>query len=142
VPALADEEKAKGYHSAAPYRGFAGRVRGIRRRLLTFLIEQTESGRTVAGYGAPAKANTLFNYCGVRPDLLPFTVDRSPHKQGLFLPGTRIPILAPDALRASRPDFILILPWNLRTEIESQLADLRAAGTRFVVAIPYLEVLP
>lgn len=142
VTTLAAEEEAKGYHTAAPYRGFADRVRGIRRRLLTFLIEQVEAGATVAGYGAPAKANTLFNYCGVRRDLLPFTVDRSPHKQGMNLPGTRIPILAPEALRENRPDFVLILPWNLRAEIESQLADLHAAGTRFVVAIPDLEILP
>jgi len=141
VATLEARERDAGYHTAAPYRGFAGRVRAIRRHLLRFLIEQADAGRTVAGYGAPAKGNTLLNYCGVRRDLLAFTVDRSPHKQGRFLPGTRIPILAPEALRAQPPDHVLILPWNLRQEIRGQLADLDARGTRFLVAIPDLTEL-
>ncbi len=139
---LLDQERAKGYDTEVPYRGFAARVEGIRHRLLRFLIDRREAGETVAGYGAPAKGNTLLNYCGVRADLLPFTVDRSPHKQGHFLPGTRIPIVAPEVLRANRPDYILILPWNLEQEICEQLADLRDAGTRFVVAIPDVTLLP
>jgi hypothetical protein len=94
----------------------------------------------VAGYGAPAKGNTLLNYCGVGPDLVAFTVDRSPHKQGRYLPGTRIPIAAPDRLREERPDYVLILPWNLREEILEQMADVRSWGGRFVVAIPEVEV--
>ena len=95
----------------------------------------------MAGYGAPAKCNTLLNYCGVGTDLLDFTVDRSPHKQGRFLPGTRIAILAPDALRRERPDVVLILPWNLKDEIVEQMADVRSWGGRFVVAIPEIEVV-
>jgi hypothetical protein len=93
------------------------------------------------GYGAPAKGNTLLNYCGVGPDLLELTVDRSPHKQGLHLPGTRIPIAGPDRLREERPDYVLILPWNLKDEIVEQMADVRSWGGQFVVAIPEVEVV-
>ena len=112
------------------------------RGLLEFLIGARRAGRTVVGYGAPAKGNTLLNYCGVRTDFLDFTVDRSPHKQGRYLPGTRIPILAPEAIFEAKPDYVLILPWNLRDEIATQMAGVRAWGGRFVVAIPRVEVLP
>jgi hypothetical protein len=95
----------------------------------------------VAGYGAPAKANTLLNYCGVRPDLLEYTVDRSPHKQGRFLPGTRIPVHAPERLAATRPDWIVILPWNLRQEIADWLRPAREWGAQLVVPIPVVEVI-
>src|SRR5262249_24257107 len=123
------------------YRAFAARVRRIKRELLAFLIEAVEQGKTVTGYWAPAKGNTLLNYCGVRTDLLTFTVDRSPHKQGRLLPGTRIPIHAPEHLLAARPDYFLILPWNLKEEVMAQMAAVRSWGGRFVVAVPRLELL-
>ena len=114
----------------------------MRRDVLAFLIEQRRNGRTVAGYGAPGKANTFLNYCGVRPDLLPFVVDRNPYKHGRFTPGTRIPIYEPDALSRTRPDFVWILPWNLQDEIIAQLGDeVGSWGGRFFVAIPNLEIL-
>ena len=113
----------------------------IKDDLLAFLIEQKRAGRTVAGYGAAAKGNTLLNYAGVRPDLLPFVVDASPHKQGRFLPGSRIPVRDEAALRAARPDFVLILPWNLRDEIAASAAPTCATGAaRFVTAVPELRV--
>ena len=97
---------------------------------------EKRAGKSIVGYGAPAKGNTLLNYCGVRGDFLDYTVDASPHKQGLFLPGTRIPIRAPAAILETRPDYVLILPWNLRDEIAGQMAAIRDWGGRFVVAIP------
>ena len=108
--------------------------------MLRFLIAAKEDGKSIAGYGAPAKGNTLLNYCGVRTDFLDYTVDRSPHKQGRFLPGTRIPIHAPDRMRETRPDYVLILPWNLKEEIVEQMADVRSWGGRFVVPIPEVGV--
>jgi len=108
---------------------------------LRFLIDAREEGKQVVGYGAPAKASTLFNYCGVRTDLLSYTVDRSPHKQGQYLPGVRIPIFAPEKIAETRPDYVLILPWNLRDEILTQMAHVREWGGRFVVAIPRTEVV-
>ncbi len=106
-----------------------------------FLIQAKEEGKSVVGYGAPAKGNTLLNYCGVRTDLLDYTVDLSPHKQGRYLPGTRIPIFSPDRIRETRPDYVLILPWNLKEEITAQMSDVRSWGGRFVVAIPEVRVL-
>ena len=142
VAEVVDEELAAGMGEAAGYLAFAERASQVRRDILDFLIEQRSLGHTVAGYGAPGKANTLLNYGGVRPDLLPFTVDRNPYKHGRFTPGTRIPILAPEALAAARPDYVWILPWNLRDEIVAQLRDTVAAwGGAFVVAIPRLEII-
>jgi 2-polyprenyl-3-methyl-5-hydroxy-6-metoxy-1,4-benzoquinol methylase len=141
VSALLARERAAGIERAETYRSFAEQVRATKRSLLKFLIEAKEQGKRVVGYGAPAKGNTLLNYCGVRSDLLEFTVDRSPHKQGRFLPGVRIPILAPDAIAQARPDYVLILPWNLKDEIVAQLAGIRAWGGRFVVPIPETRVL-
>ncbi len=112
-----------------------------KRALLEFLIAAKRAGKSIVGYGAPAKGNTLLNYCGVRGDFLDYTVDRSPHKQGLFLPGTRIPIRAPEAIFETRPDYVLILPWNLRAEIAAQMAAIRDWGGRFLVAIPGVELL-
>jgi len=123
------------------YSAFAERVRHVKRELLRFLIQAKDEGKSIAGYGAPAKGNTLLNYCGIRTDFIDYTVDRSPHKQGRFLPGTRIPIHAPDRLREMRPDYILILPWNLKDEIMEQMADVRSWGGRFVVAIPEVRIL-
>jgi SAM-dependent methyltransferase len=134
-------EAADGFSSLEIYRSFAERVRRVKRGFLRFLIQAKEEGRSIAGYGAPAKGNTLLNYCGVRTDFLDFTVDRSPHKQGRFLPGTRIPIHGPDRLRETRPDYVLILPWNLKEEIMEQMADVRSWGGRFVVAIPEVKIL-
>ena len=130
-----------GLNGLAAYRDFADRVKRVKRNLLRFLIDVKEQGRTVVGYGAPAKGNTLLNYCGVRTDLIDYTVDLSPHKQGRLLPGVHIPIAAPDRIRETRPDYVLILPWNLKDEIVRQMADIRSWGGRFVVPIPELEIV-
>ncbi len=140
VQELLEREERLGYLTDEPYRRFDEQVQATKRRFLELLIEARDEGKRVAGYGAPAKGNTLLNYCGVRSDLLAYTVDRSPHKQGLYLPGTRIPIRSPDELRADRPDYVVILPWNLREEIAGQMADVRDWGGRFVVAIPEVEI--
>ncbi len=121
--------------------GFAVDVLKIKSDLLTFLITAAAEGKTVAGYGAPGKGNTLLNHCGIRADLLSYTVDRSPHKQGMFLPGTHIPIYAPEKLAETRPDYILVLPWNLREEISQQLEYVRSWGGRLVFPIPALDVV-
>lgn len=123
------------------YRSFATRVKATKRALLGFLIEAANAGKQVVGYGAPAKGNTLLNYCGVRTDLLAYTVDRSPHKQGRFLPGVHIPIHAPERILETRPDFVLILPWNLKEEIVEQMSTIRNWGGKFAVPIPELKVL-
>jgi SAM-dependent methyltransferase len=140
VAELAARERALGVEALDWYAGFAERVRATKRDLLEFLIAAKREGRKVVGYGAPAKGNTLLNYCGIRGDFLDYTVDRSPHKQGRFLPGTRIPIAAPERIAATRPDYLLVLPWNLRDEIAAQMAGIREWGGRFVVAIPRLEI--
>ncbi len=141
VTDLLAREEAAGLGRLETFRSFDERVRRVKRGLLRFLIRTKEEGKSIAGYGAPAKGNTLLNYCGVRTDFLDYTVDRSPHKQGRFLPGTRIPIHGPDRLRETRPDYVLILPWNLKEEIVGQMADVRSWGGRFVVAIPEVRVL-
>jgi hypothetical protein len=141
VTDLKRREREAGLDGLAAYRDFASRVKRVKRNLLRFLIDAREQGKTVVGYGAPAKGNTLLNYCGIRTDLLDFTVDLSPHKQGKLLPGVHIPIAAPDRIREARPDYVLILPWNLRDEIVRQMADVRSWGGRFVVPIPDLEVV-
>ena len=141
VAALRDRELALGYASMAPYRGFGERVRATKRDLLAFLIEARRQGRRVVGYGAPGKGNTLLNYCGIRTDFLDFTVDANPYKQGKYTPGTRIPILAPERLYEARPDYVLILPWNIKDEIMAVAGGIREWGGRFVVPIPTLEVI-
>ncbi|MEO7795183.1 MAG: class I SAM-dependent methyltransferase [Thermoanaerobaculia bacterium] len=141
VAELLARERALGVESLAYYAGYSERVRETKRALLEFMIGAKRAGKSIVGYGAPAKGNTLLNYCGIRADFLDYTVDRSPHKQGLFLPGTRIPIRAPEALFETRPDYVLILPWNLRTEIATQMAAIREWGGRFLVAIPGVEEL-
>jgi SAM-dependent methyltransferase len=142
-PGLADllaAERAAGYDRPAGYAGFADRVAETKRALLDFLIEARRSGATVVGYGAPGKGNTLLNYCGIRTDFLAYTVDRNPYKHGRFLPGTHIPVHPPERIAETRPDYVLILPWNLRDEISAQLAYIRDWGGRFVVPIPAVEV--
>lgn len=140
--ALRAREAGAGVNTLAYYAGFESRVRETKRKLLAFLIEAKNAGRRVVGYGAPGKGNTLLNYCGIRTDFLDFTVDRSPHKHGKFLPGTHIPIFAPDKLWEVRPDYVLILPWNLKTEIMEQLAGIREWGGKFVVPIPEVTIYP
>ena len=142
VAAVQAKEEAAGLTGLAGYADFEPRVQKIKRDLLKFLIAAKEEGKTVAGYGAPAKGNTLLNYCGVRTDLLAFTVDRSPHKQGKYLPGTRIPIFTPEHIFERRPNYVLILPWNLQMEIMEQMKDIRTWGGQFVVPIPELRILP
>jgi hypothetical protein len=141
VADLLAREEAAGLGRLETYRSFGERVQRVKWGLLRFLIDSKEAGKSIAGYGAPAKGNTLLNYCGVRTDFLDYTVDRSPHKQGRYLPGVRIPIHGPDRLRETRPDFVLILPWNLKEEIVEQMADVRSWGGRFVVAIPEVRIL-
>ena len=141
VDALAGRERALGFDRLEGHSSFAPRVRETKWRLLEFLIAHRREGKRIAGYGAPGKGNTLLNYCGIRTDLLEFTVDRNPYKQGQFLPGTHIPIRHPEALEQARPDYILILPWNLKEEITAQLAYTREWGARCVVPIPQVEVL-
>jgi 2-polyprenyl-3-methyl-5-hydroxy-6-metoxy-1,4-benzoquinol methylase len=136
---LADEEAA-GLHDLAGHAGFGSAVAEIRNDLVEFLIECSRKGATVAGYGAPGKGNTLLNHCGIRADLLEYTVDRNPFKHGKFLPGTHIPIHPVEHLAETRPDYILILPWNLRTEIAQQLDYTRDWGARLVVPLPELEI--
>ena len=137
---LAAEEDA-GLHTLDGHAGFAEAVFGIKRDVLTFLLTARAEGKTVVGYGAPGKGNTLLNHCGIRSDLMSYTVDRSPHKQRKFLPGTHIPIHHPDRIAQDRPDYILVLPWNLRTEITAQLSYVRDWGGRLVFPIPALEVV-
>jgi hypothetical protein len=141
VDALAARERALGFDTLEGHSSFAPRVRETKWRLLEFLIAHRREGKRITGYGAPGKGNTLLNYCGIRADLLEFTVDRNPYKQGQFLPGTHIPIRHPEALEQARPDYILILPWNLKEEITAQLAYTREWGARCVVPIPQVEVL-
>jgi hypothetical protein len=119
-----------------------GRVRETKHKLVSFLIEAKRAGKSLAGYGAPGKGNTMLNYCGIRRDFLDYTVDRNPYKQGKFTPGTRIPIHPPERIRETRPDYLLTLPWNLKDEIMKQMAYIREWGGQFVVPIPEVQVYP
>jgi SAM-dependent methyltransferase len=141
VNKLRDLEIQSGFTDTGIYTSYAEKVKETKRRLLSFLIEAKEQGKTIVGYGAPAKGNTLLNYCGVRNDFIDYTVDLSPHKQGLFLPGTHLPIFSPDKISETKPDYVLILPWNLKEEIMEQMAYIREWGGKFVVPIPELQVL-
>lgn len=134
-------ERVAGLDTLAGYARFTERVERTKRSLLSFLIDVREQGKRVAGYGAPGKGNTLLNYCGIRTDLIDYLVDRNPYKHGRFTPGTHIPIHPPERLEETRPDVILILPWNLKDEIAAQLAYTRAWGAQLVVPIPELEIL-
>ena len=137
---LRRREIADGFETLERYHGFGEQVKRTKNRLLGFLIEAKEQGKKIVGYGAPGKGNTLLNYCGIRTDYLDFTVDANPYKQGKYTPGTRIPILAPDAIREARPDYVLILPWNLCDEIAQSAAYIREWEGRFVVPIPEVHV--
>jgi SAM-dependent methyltransferase len=138
---LRQREVDSGLLSLETYASFAEQVKETKRKLLEFLIAAKREGKRIAGYGAPGKGNTLLNYCGIRTDFLEFTVDRSPYKQGKFLPGTHIPIFAPDKIREARPDYVLILPWNFKDEIMKVMSDIRSWGGKFVVPIPSVRVL-
>ena len=140
VAALLARESAAGMLAMDYYHGFQPLADGIKNAFLAFLIDCKRSGKQVVGYGAAAKGNTLLNYAGVRPDLLGYVVDASPHKQGRYLPGSRIPVVAEARIRESRPDFVVVLPWNLREEITAQLGYIREWGGRLVAAIPTLRV--
>jgi SAM-dependent methyltransferase len=141
VTELRERELHDGFDRLETYQGFAQQVENTKWGILEFLIQAKREGKTIVGYGAPAKGNTLLNYCGVRGDFLDYTVDCSPHKQGCFLPGTHIPIFAPEKIRETKPDYVLILPWNLKDEIVIQMEHIREWGGRFVVPIPKVEVL-
>ena len=144
IEAAARDLKARevraGFGDLNHYLSFRPMVEATKRKLLSFLIAAREDKKQVVGYGAPAKGNTLLNYCGVRTDLIEYTVDRSPHKQGQFLPGVHIPIYAPDKISQTRPDFVLILPWNLKEEVMQQMSFIREWGGKFVIPIPEMTV--
>lgn len=141
VKAVLEAEEAAGLHTVAGHQGFGRAVAQIKNDLLGFLVNAARGGKSVVGYGAPGKGNTLLNHCGVRADLLAYTVDRNPAKQGKFLPGTRIPIYPPEQLARTRPDYVLVLPWNLREEISQQLTYVQAWGGKLVFPIPVLDVV-
>jgi hypothetical protein len=135
-------EEAAGLTRMATYAAFGEQVKKTKRKLLQFLITAKGQGKSLVGYGAAAKGNTLLNFCGIRTDFLDYTVDRNPHKQGRLLPGSGIPIHPPERIRQTRPDYLLILPWNLREEIMRQMAHIAEWGGRFVVPIPEVCVYP
>ena len=142
VEALRAHEEKAGVKTLGYYISFSEKVRETKRKLLEFLISTKEQGKSIAGYGAPGKGNTLLNYCGVRSDFLDYTVDRSPYKQNKFLPGTHIPIFDPAKIDETKPDYLLILPWNFRDEVIKQMAHIRSWGGKFVVPIPEVRVYP
>jgi SAM-dependent methyltransferase len=135
-------EDAAGLASVDSYRSFAEKVKNTKRQLLECLIQVKQEGKSIVGYGAPGKGNTLLNYCGVGTDFLDYTVDRNPYKHGQFTPGRHIPIYSPDKIRETRPDYLLILPWNLKNEIMQQMAHIREWGGKFIVPIPEATVCP
>jgi C-methyltransferase C-terminal domain len=137
---LRAQETAYGLDRLECYTAFAERVKETKWKLLEFLIDAKRSGKHVVGYGAPGKGNTLLNYCGIRTDFLDYVVDRNPYKHGKFLPGTHIPIYHPEKLQETRPDLVVILPWNLKTEIMSQTSYIREWGGQFIVPIPHVQI--
>jgi hypothetical protein len=138
---LLRRELDRGFDRMDTYAHFAENVKATKRRLLTFLVDARNAGRSIVGYGAPGKGNTLLNYCGIRTDFLDYTVDRNPYKHGRFTPGTHIPIYPPDRIHETRPDYVLILPWNVKDEIIAQMSQIRSWGGKFVVPIPDVTVL-
>lgn len=141
VKNLLEKEKSAGLSDLKTYYSFGEKVKATKRKLLQFLIQAKNKGKKIVGYGAPAKGNTLLNYCGIRTDFLDYTVDRNPHKQNKFLPGTRIPIKHPDKIKEDKPDYILILPWNIKDEIMNQISYVREWGGKFIIPIPEVEIL-
>jgi hypothetical protein len=141
VASMKDQEITFGLKDINTYHVFAEKVKSLKFQLLETLIVLKKQGKTIVGYGAPAKGNTLLNYCGIRTDFIKYTVDRNPHKQGKFLPGTHIPIFDPEKIRDTKPDYVFILPWNLKDEIMDQMDYIHEWGGKFIVAIPTVEVL-
>ena len=140
VTELREREEVAGFTRLETYTSFTEQVENTKRKLLDFLIKAKWEGKSVAGYGAPGKGNTLLNYCGIRTDFLDYTVDRNPYKQGQFLPGTHIPIFPPDKIKETKPDYVLILPWNFKDEIMKQISYIREWGGQFVVPIPEVKI--
>lgn len=141
VDAVKGREIAAGLDRLDAYASFGAQVKETKREILDFLIKARRAGKTVVGYGAPGKGNTLLNYCGIREDFLDYTVDRNPYKQGKYTPGTHIPILSPDEIQKTKPDYLFLLPWNLADEIVSQCSYIRSWGGKFVVPIPRIKVI-
>lgn len=141
VSDLLDRELSAGVNDLSLYLSFNEKVKKTKRKILEFLLKAKAEGKSIACYGAPAKGNTLLNYCGIRTDFIDYTVDRSPHKQGHFLPGTRIPIYHPDKIKETKPDYLVILVWNIKEEIMDQMSHIRDWGGRFVVLIPEVQVI-
>jgi SAM-dependent methyltransferase len=142
VVEMRQRELRAGLDKIETYSKFGEQVKETKRKLLEFLIDARRQGKSIAGYGAPGKGNTLLNYCGIRTDFIDYTVDRNPYKQGKFLPGTHIPILHPDKIRETKPDYLFILPWNFKEEIMAQMSGIREWGGKFVVPIPEVTVYP
>jgi 2-polyprenyl-3-methyl-5-hydroxy-6-metoxy-1,4-benzoquinol methylase len=142
VTSLREREELAGYRRLETYASFGEKVKETKRRILHFLIEAKREGKSIVGYGAPGKGNTLLNYCGIRTDFIDYTVDRNPYKQGKFLPGTHIPIFDPGKITETKPDYLFILPWNFKDEIIAQMSGIRAWGGKFVVPIPEVSVYP
>lgn len=140
VTELLEREKTAGFDKLETYSHFTEQVKETKRKLLEFLITAKQKGKTIAGYGAPGKGNTLLNYCGIRTDFLEYTVDRNPYKQGKYTPGTHIPIYSPDKIRETKPDYLLILPWNVKDEVMEQVSYIREWGGQFVVPIPEVKI--
>jgi len=140
VAALLEREAGEGFENLEFYLTFNQKVQSTKRSILEFMVRTQNEGKTIVGYGAPAKGNTLLNYCGIRRDFMAYTVDRSPHKQGHFLPGTHIPIYHPDKIKETRPDYVIILPWNLKDEIMRQMAFIRDWKGKFVTLIPEVRI--
>ncbi|GJQ58174.1 MAG: class I SAM-dependent methyltransferase [Candidatus Scalindua sp. AMX11] len=141
VSQLRKREENAGFTNLDHYLSFTEKVKETKRNILDFMITSKREGKTIAGYGAPAKGNTSLNFCGIRTDFIDYTVDRSPHKQGHFLPGTHIPIYSPDKIKETRPDYLVILPWNIKDEIMEQMTHIRDWEGKFVVMIPEVRVL-
>jgi len=141
VAELKARETDQGYGDIHHYLAFHQKVQSVKRNLLKLLIDLKGEGKRIVGYGAPAKGNTLLNYCGIRTDFLDYTVDRSPRKQNCWLPGSRIPVKHPDQIREDRPDYVLILPWNIKEEIIEQMGYIRNWGGRFIIPIPRVEIV-
>jgi 2-polyprenyl-3-methyl-5-hydroxy-6-metoxy-1,4-benzoquinol methylase len=138
---IINKEIDVGLNQIEAYQAFSEKVKAIKRSILNFLIQAKENGKTIVGYGAPAKGNTLLNYCGIKTDFLDYTVDKNPHKQGCYLPGSRIPVKSPDKIKETKPDYVLILPWNIKDEIIEQMSYIRKWGGKFVVPIPRVKIL-
>ncbi len=141
VEDLRTREQALGFDKIDTYRQFDEQVKATKRNILEFLIDLKRTGKQIVGYGAPGKGNTLLNYCGIRSDFLDYTVDRNPYKQGKYTPGTHIPIHGREKIRETRPDYIFILPWNLRAEITAQMSYVREWGCQFIIPIPKPEII-